>query len=74
MGCDKEIDYISHPYSFRWDLIRELIIFPLLKPIARHDNEKYNLFSYKNPSQGITMKNIINSLFKTHRKALRREI
>ena len=34
---------------------------------ARHYEEKYNQFSKKNTSQGITMRNIINSLIKTHR-------
>ena len=32
-----------------------------------HNDEKYNQFPYQNPKQGITMRNIINSLIKTHR-------
>ena len=34
MGFDKEIDYISYRNALRWNLIRELIIFPFLMPCA----------------------------------------
>ena len=57
IGFDKGIDYISHRYALQQVLIRELIIFLIVIPISK-------------PIQGITMRNIINSLIKTHRKAL----
>ena len=50
--------------------MRNKINFFIKNYCARHYNEKYNQFPYQNPSQGITMRNLINSLMKTNRNAL----
>ena len=87
MILDNGIDYISHPNALRYVLIRELIKFYIVMPCAMGlyneliiflfvlpCEEKKNQFHYLISSQGIRMRNIINSLIKTLCKALQWEI